>query len=184
MFLSSRTINLDDGEGGYIEEIARESNPTLQPPTTPSPTKIGDNLLTKLETSATIVPTIPVPSPHELLNCKTGWLMKSSPGGEWQKHWFVLQGSALMYFRDPGAENNGLLGGIIDLGLVQKVEAQDVARNYGFIVSTLDERQYVLSAVTHGIRNNWILALRTAANLTLAPETDIVPKLARRKTHS
>ena len=47
--------------------------------------------------------------------------MKSSPGGEWQKHWFVLQGSALMYFRDPGAENNGLLDGIIDLGLVQKV---------------------------------------------------------------
>merc|ERR1719507_1845202 len=83
---------------------------------------------------------------------------------------------------DPGAENNGLLDGIIDLGLVQKVEAQDVARNYGFIVSTLDERQYVLSAVTHGIRNNWILALRTAANLTLAPETDIVPKLARRET--
>ena len=63
-----------------------------------------------------------------------------------------------------------------------QVEAQDVARNYGFIVSTLDERQYVLSAVTHGIRNNWILALRTAANLTLAPETDIVPKLARRET--
>ena len=66
-------------------------------------------------------PTIPVPSPHELLNCKKGWLMKQSPGKDWQKHWFVLQGSALMYFRDPGAENNGLLDGIIDLGLVQKV---------------------------------------------------------------
>ena len=97
-------------------------DPSLQPPTTPSPTKFGDNLPTKLETtSTTIVPTIPVPSPHELLNCKKGWLMKQSPGGEWQKHWFVLQGSALMYFRDPGAENNGLLDGIIDLGLVQKV---------------------------------------------------------------
>ena len=96
-------------------------DPSLQPPTTPSPTKFGDSLPTKLETSSPIVPTIPVPSPHELLNCKKGWLMKSSPGGEWQKHWFVLQGSALMYFRDPGAENNGLLDGIIDLGLVQKV---------------------------------------------------------------
>ena len=49
-------------------------------------------------------------------------------------------------------------------GAVQ-VEERDVARNYGFIVTTLDERQYVLSAVTHGIRNNWIQALRTASNL-------------------
>ena len=61
------------------------------------------------------------------------------------------------------------------------MEVQDVARNYGFVVSTLDERQYVLSAVTHGIRNNWISALRTAANLALAPESD-TPKLARRET--
>ena len=42
---------------------------------------------------------------------------------EWHKHWFVLQGTALMYFRDPTAENNGLLDGIIDLGLVQKVQS-------------------------------------------------------------
>ena len=49
--------DLDDGEGGDIEEIARESDPNLQPPTTPSPTKIGDNLPTKLETSTTIVHT-------------------------------------------------------------------------------------------------------------------------------
>merc|ERR1719167_1341999 len=108
--------------------------------------------------------------------------MKQAPGMDWNKHWFVLQGPALVYYRDPGAENNGTLDGIIDLGLVQRVDPQDVARNYGFVVSTLDERQYVLSAVTHGIRNNWIAALRTAANLTLAPETDIVPKLARRET--
>lgn len=107
--------------------------------------------------------------------------MKQSPGKEWGKHWFVLQGTALMYFRDPGAENQGVLDGIIDLGLVQKVDVQDVARNYGFIVSTLDERQYVLSAVTHGIRNNWISALRTAANLATPPETD-TPKLTRRET--
>ena len=47
-----------------------------------------------------------------------------------------------------------------------------MARNYGFIVSTLDERQYVLSAVTHGIRNNWINALKTASNLSSTPELD------------
>ena len=47
--------------------------------------------------------------------------MKQSPTKDWHKHWFVLQGTALMYFRDPSAENNGLMDGIIDLGLVQKV---------------------------------------------------------------
>ena len=67
-------------------------------------------------------PQIPIPSPHELLNLKKGWLMKQSPTKDWHKHWFVLQGTALMYFRDPSAENNGLLDGIIDLGLVQKVK--------------------------------------------------------------
>ena len=69
-----------------------------------------------------IKPQIPIPSPHELLNLKKGWLMKQSPTKDWHKHWFVLQGTALMYFRDPSAENNGLLDGIIDLGLVQKVK--------------------------------------------------------------
>ena len=69
---------------------------------------------------------IPIPSPHELLNLKKGWLMKQSPTKDWHKHWFVLQGTALMYFRDPSAENNGLLDGIIDLGLVQKVGHKDI----------------------------------------------------------
>ena len=70
---------------------------------------------------ASVTPQIPIPSPHELLNLKKGWLMKQSPTKDWHKHWFVLQGTALMYFRDPSAENNGLMDGIIDMGLVQKV---------------------------------------------------------------
>jgi myosin phosphatase Rho-interacting protein len=51
---------------------------------------------------------------------------------EWVKHWFVLRGSALMYYRDPSAEDNGILDGVIDLGMVQKVTEIQVARNYGF----------------------------------------------------
>jgi hypothetical protein len=47
-----------------------------------------------------------------------------------------------------------------------------VQRNYGFVVFTLDEREYILSAVTHGIRNNWINALKSAANLNSLPEPD------------
>lgn len=53
-----------------------------------------------------------------------------------------------------------------------------MARNYGFIVSTFDERQYVLSAVTHGIRNNWVHALQSASNLSNTPESD-KPKESR-----
>ena len=64
------------------------------------------------------------------------------------------------------------------LFLLSQVEERDVARNYGFIVSTFDERQYVLSAVTHGIRNNWINALKSASNLSNTPESDN-PKLIR-----
>ena len=51
-----------------------------------------------------------------------------------------------------------------------------MARNYGLIVSTFDERQYVLSAVTHGIRNNWITALKSASNLSNTSESDTPKK--------
>ncbi|XKL67688.1 hypothetical protein PGB90_003179 [Kerria lacca] len=40
-----------------------------------------------------------------------------------------------------------------------------VARNYGFQIKTWDERQYVLSAVTAGIRANWMSAIKRAAGL-------------------
>ena len=83
------------------------------------PSSLGTNTDTSV---GQMKPQIPIPSPHELLNLKKGWLMKQSPTKDWHKHWFVLQGTALMYFRDPSAENNGLLDGIIDLGLVQKVK--------------------------------------------------------------
>jgi hypothetical protein len=56
--------------------------------------------------------------------------------------------------------------------LCSQVEERDVQRNYGFVVATLDEREYILSAVTHGIRNNWINALKSAANISSLPEPD------------
>ena len=82
---------------------------------------LGTTPISSTPDKASVTPQIPIPSPHELLNLKKGWLMKQSPTKDWHKHWFVLQGTALMYFRDPSAENNGLMDGIIDLGLVQKV---------------------------------------------------------------
>jgi hypothetical protein len=37
-----------------------------------------------------------------------------------------------MFYRDPGAEDNGILDGVIDLGMVRRVAELQVARNYGF----------------------------------------------------
>ncbi|CAL4061322.1 unnamed protein product, partial [Meganyctiphanes norvegica] len=102
---------------------------------------------------------------EDLLYIKKGWLMKQTLNQEWNKYWFVLRGTGLMFYRDPSAEDNGILDGIIDLSIVKSVEEYEVQRNYGFTVMTWEEKKYVFSAVTSGIRANWVQALRNAANL-------------------
>ncbi|XP_067013122.2 protein outspread [Anabrus simplex] len=109
---------------------------------------------------------------EDLLNIKKGWLMKQGLSKEWNKHWFVLHGAALMYYRDPTAEDKGILDGVIDLSGVCSVTEVQVARNYGFQTTTWDDRRYVLSAVTAGIRNNWMSAIRRAASLQEPPTHD------------
>lgn len=68
---------------------------------------------------------------EDLLNLKKGWLMKQN-GADWSKHWFVLRGAALMYYRDPTAEDKGILDGVLDLSSVRAVSELQVQRNYGF----------------------------------------------------
>ncbi|XP_063226112.1 protein outspread isoform X2 [Bacillus rossius redtenbacheri] len=109
---------------------------------------------------------------EDLLNIKKGWLMKQGVDKEWNKHWFVLRGSALMYYRDPTAEDKGIMDGVIDLSGVKSVVEVQVARNYGFQAVTWDDKRHVLSAVTSGIRGNWMLALRRAAGLQNPSPTD------------
>lgn len=54
-----------------------------------------------------------------------------------------------MYYRDPCAEDKGIMDGVIDLNTVTAVTPLQVARNYGFqtvvsiviIVSRLRERE-------------------------------------------
>ncbi|XP_076674016.1 myosin phosphatase Rho interacting protein outspread isoform X6 [Andrena cerasifolii] len=103
---------------------------------------------------------------EDLLNIKKGWLMKQGLNKEWNKHWFVLRGCGLMYYRDPCAEDKGIMDGVIDLNTVTAVTPLQVARNYGFQTVAWDERgSTVLSAVTAGIRASWMSAIRRAANL-------------------
>ncbi|XP_063972956.1 protein outspread isoform X2 [Diachasmimorpha longicaudata] len=104
---------------------------------------------------------------EDLLNIKKGWLMKQGLNKEWSKHWFVLRGFGLMYYRDPTTEDKGIMDGVIDLNTVTAVLPVQVARNYGFQTVTWDDRgTTVFSAVTAGIRSSWVSAIRRAANLS------------------
>lgn len=89
--------------------------------------------------------------------------------GEWKKHWFVLTDSSLKYYRDSTAEEADELDGEIDLRSCTDVTEYAVQRNYGFQIHTKDA-VYTLSAMTSGIRRNWIEALRKTVRPTSAPD--------------
>lgn len=102
---------------------------------------------------------------EELLNIKRGWLMKQGQDKEWTKHWFVLRGNGLLYYRDPKAEDQGILDGVIDLSGISSVNESQSQRNYGFQLTTWDGKVFTLSALTSGIRANWISAIQKAAGI-------------------
>ncbi|KAM6162283.1 TRIO and F-actin-binding protein isoform 2-T2 [Erethizon dorsatum] len=105
----------------------------------------------------------------DLLNFKKGWMSILDEPGEWKKHWFVLTDSSLKYYRDSTAEEADELDGEIDLRSCTDVTEYAVQRNYGFQIHTKDA-VYTLSAMTSGIRRNWIEALRKTARPTSAPD--------------
>ncbi|XP_049867373.1 protein outspread isoform X2 [Pectinophora gossypiella] len=104
---------------------------------------------------------------ERLLHARAGWLQRRGAGG-WSRHWFVLRGAALLYFRDPHAEHRGLMDGVIDLsGVARVVELPTSAstNGYAFETETWDGKHIVLAAVTAGIRANWVSAIRRTAGL-------------------
>ncbi|XP_062930927.1 TRIO and F-actin-binding protein isoform X2 [Cynocephalus volans] len=105
----------------------------------------------------------------DLLNFKKGWMSILDEPGEWKKHWFVLTDSSLKYYRDSTAEEADELDGEIDLRSCTDVTEYAVQRNYGFQIHTKDA-VYTLSAMTSGIRRNWIEALRKTVRPTSAPD--------------
>ncbi|XP_076965442.1 TRIO and F-actin-binding protein isoform X1 [Callospermophilus lateralis] len=105
----------------------------------------------------------------DLLNFKKGWMSILDEPGEWRKHWFVLTDSSLKYYRDSTAEEADELDGEIDLRSCTDVTEYAVQRNYGFQIHTKDA-VYTLSAMTSGIRRNWIEALRKTVRPTSAPD--------------
>ncbi|KAJ7989471.1 hypothetical protein DPEC_G00304890 [Dallia pectoralis] len=94
----------------------------------------------------------------DLLNFKKGWMMKLDEENKWMKYWFVLSADTLRYYQDSLAEENSDLDGEIDLTKCHNVCDYKVQRNYGFQIHT-QNCVYTLSAMTAGIRRNWIQAL-------------------------
>ncbi|XP_053132108.1 myosin phosphatase Rho-interacting protein isoform X10 [Hemicordylus capensis] len=105
----------------------------------------------------------------DLLNFKKGWLTKQYEDGQWKKHWFVLTDQSLRYYRDSVAEEAADLDGEIDLSTCFDVTEYPVQRNYGFQIHT-KEGEFTLSAMTSGIRRNWIQTIMKHVRPTTAPD--------------
>ncbi|XP_046699616.1 serine/arginine repetitive matrix protein 1-like isoform X2 [Silurus meridionalis] len=110
----------------------------------------------------------------DLLNFKKGWMSKQDESGEWKKHWFVLTDAGLKYYRDSGAEEKDELDGEIDLRSCLKVSEFDVEKNYGFQIQTVSG-VFTLSAMTAGIRRNWIEVLRKNIQPNSTPDLTQLP---------
>ncbi|XP_015673299.1 myosin phosphatase Rho-interacting protein isoform X2 [Protobothrops mucrosquamatus] len=115
----------------------------------------------------------------DLLNFKKGWLTKQEEDGQWKKHWFVLTDQSLRYYRDSVAEEAADLDGEIDLSTCFDVTEYSVQRNYGFQIHT-KEGKFILSAMTSGIRRNWIQTIMKHVRPTVAP--DVTSSLPEEKS--
>ncbi|XP_061765276.1 uncharacterized protein si:ch73-103b11.2 isoform X4 [Nerophis ophidion] len=105
----------------------------------------------------------------DLLNFKKGWMTKLYEDGMWKKHWFVLTDQSLRYYKDSIAEEASQLDGEIDLSTSYDVKEFPVQRNYGFQI-LCKEGACTLSAMTSGIRRNWIQAIMKNARPAIAPD--------------
>ncbi|XP_034750046.1 TRIO and F-actin binding protein b isoform X1 [Etheostoma cragini] len=119
----------------------------------------------------------------DLLNFKKGWMSKLDDSGEWKKHWFVLTDAGLKYYRDSSAEEKDDLDGEIDLKSCVKVCEFDVEKNYGFQVQT-QEAAHTLSAMTAGIRRNWIEVLKKCIRPSSSPDLTQLPDGSSDKENS
>uniref|UniRef100_A0A8C2HR35 Myosin phosphatase Rho interacting protein n=1 Tax=Cyprinus carpio TaxID=7962 RepID=A0A8C2HR35_CYPCA len=88
---------------------------------------------------------------------------------EWKKYWFVLTDHSLRYYKDSIAEEASDLDGEIDLSTCYNVTEYQAQRNYGFRIHT-QEAVHTLSAMTAGIRRNWIQAVMKNVRPSTAPD--------------
>uniref|UniRef100_A0A8C7QN07 Myosin phosphatase Rho interacting protein n=1 Tax=Oncorhynchus mykiss TaxID=8022 RepID=A0A8C7QN07_ONCMY len=99
----------------------------------------------------------------------TCWMVKLDEHGQWTKFWFVLTDHSLQYYKDSIAEEASDLDGEIDLSTCYNVTEYQAQRNYGFQIHTR-EGLHTLSAMTAGIRRNWIQAVMKNVRPSTAPD--------------
>ncbi|GAA6222069.1 myosin phosphatase Rho-interacting protein-like [Lates japonicus] len=110
----------------------------------------------------------------DLLNFKKGWMVKLDENNQWKKYWFVLSTDSLRYYKDSVTEEASDLKGEIDLTRCYNVSEYQVQRNYGFQIHT-PKAVYTLSAMTAGIRKNWIQSLMKNVHPANAPDVASLP---------
>uniref|UniRef100_A0A914GXF6 PH domain-containing protein n=1 Tax=Globodera rostochiensis TaxID=31243 RepID=A0A914GXF6_GLORO len=91
---------------------------------------------------------------------RKGWLMlRGKTENEWCKHWVVLAGLSLKLYKDVWSEDTEKPLLSVDLKECESVYPSETARNYGIEIKCRRAR-FVLSAMTPGIRDSWIIALQ------------------------
>ncbi|KAL3876263.1 hypothetical protein ACJMK2_034131 [Sinanodonta woodiana] len=137
-------------------------------------TEMHVNRTTPSPPSPSKTPTSPGTKFEDLMYMKKGWLIKMGTSEkDWKKHWFVLTGNSLRYYKDAKAEEGGTLDGRIDLSSCYDIAELNIPRNYGFRIKT-GNGEYVLSAMTSGIRNNWMKAIRLCMDLQSGVKKNLV----------
>ncbi|KAF5277726.1 hypothetical protein FQR65_LT03706 [Abscondita terminalis] len=109
-----------------------------------------------------------------LLHLKKGWLWLKTEDGDWLKYWWILCGPTLNGYRDQDEQGTAEVS--VELSCVTSFNETTTDTRYGFQIhwsgSTL-----TLSAVTAGIRTNWLQALKKAIPDT--PESPLTPATPR-----
>lgn len=74
---------------------------------------------------------------EEILHTKSGWLMRQEDHKEWSKYWFSLKGGGLFYYRDPSAEERGVLDGVLDVNSITSIKEITTNRNHAFQLTVI-----------------------------------------------
>uniref|UniRef100_A0A8C8D658 PH domain-containing protein n=1 Tax=Oncorhynchus tshawytscha TaxID=74940 RepID=A0A8C8D658_ONCTS len=115
----------------------------------------------------------------DLLNFKKGWMTKLYEDGMWKKHCVMLILPLTFFFLYVVLFQAADMDGEIDLSTCYDVTEFPVQRNYGFQILS-KEGACTLSAMTSGIRRNWIQAIMKNARPTIAPP-DVTRSLLEEK---
>lgn len=102
-----------------------------------------------------------------------GWLWCKIDGNEWKKRWWVLCGPTLNGYQDQ--DEFGIPETTVELSSVTGYSEVHTDSKYGFQIEWSGPT-LILSAVTSGIRSNWLQALKKAAPCSESPPTPATPR--------